>query len=259
MSDTTALVTGASSGIGLEFAKLLASKNYNLIIIARNEEKLNSLKKELESKHGIQVIVKAKDLSKPEVAREIYDDLHKQNIKISLLINNAGFGEHGHFLNTSWQKESDMIQVNITSLMRLTKVFLEDMVAQGAGRILNVASVAAFMPGPFMATYFATKAFVLSFSEAIANELKGTGVTVTALCPGPTESGFQATANVEETNLVKGKKLPSSKKVAEFGYKALMRGKTVAVHGFMNRLQVFGVRFIPRSIVRAIVRKVNSV
>jgi short-subunit dehydrogenase len=161
------------------------------------------------------------------------------------LINNAGFGDFGMFLETDWNKEAQMIQLNITALTQLTKLYLKEMVKRGSGKIMNVASTAAFQSGPTMAVYYATKAYVLSFSEAIDNEVRDKGVTVTALCPGATESGFQAAAAMEESNLVKGRKLPTSKEVAEYGYESMMKGRTVAIDGFMKKIILpFSILFI---------------
>lgn len=174
------------------------------------------------------------------------------------MINNAGFGEFGCFIETSWEKEAAMIDLNIKTLTHLTKLFVKDMVSRGSGRIMNVASTAAFQPGPLMAIYYATKHYVLAFSEAISNELKGTGVTVTALCPGITQSEFQDTAGMNESMLFKRMKIATSKEVAEYGYKQMLAGKTVAVHGLMNRAMALLVRFAPRELVASVVRKLQE-
>jgi short-subunit dehydrogenase len=226
----TALITGASNGIGLELAKVHASKGDNLVLVARNKSKLDELKKELEKQYKITVYTIGKDLSAQNAAQEVYEETTKQNIQVDYLINNAGFGDFGMFVETDWNKELQMINLNITTLTQFTKLYLQDMVKHRSGKIMNVASTAAFQSGPTMAVYYATKAYVLSFSEAIDNEVSDKGVTVTTLCPGATESGFQAAAAMEESNLVKGKKLPTSKEVAEYGYNAMMKGKTVAIH-----------------------------
>ncbi|MBQ4821106.1 SDR family oxidoreductase [Aquimarina sp. MMG016] len=254
----TALITGASSGIGLELAKVHAAKGDNLVLVARNQVKLEELKVELESKHNINVLVIAKDLSLPNAAQEVFDETIHKAIPVDYLINNAGFGDFGMFSETNWEKEHKMIELNITALTQFTKLYLKEMVKRNSGRIMNVASTAAFQPGPTMAVYYATKAFVLHFSEAIANEVKGKGITVTALCPGATESGFQSVAEMEESKLVKGKKLPPSAEVAQYGYKAMMKGKTVAIHGVMNRILANSVRFMPRNMVTKITRSVQD-
>ncbi len=254
----TALITGSSNGIGLELAKIHASKGDNLVLVARNISSLQLLKSELEKSYKISVYVIGKDLSKTNSAQEVFEEVKNKNIKIDYLINNAGFGDFGLFIETDWRKEEQMLQLNITTLTQFTKLYAKEMVKNGKGKIMNVASTAAFQSGPTMAVYYATKAYVLSFSEAINNELEGTGVSVTTLCPGATESGFQAAAAMEESALVKGKKLPTSKEVAEYGYKAMMNNKVVAIHGLMNYILAKSVRFIPRSIVVKVTRKIQD-
>ncbi len=254
----TALITGASGGIGLELARVHASKGDDLVLIARNQVKLEALKTELETEYNTEVLIIAKDLSIPNAAQDVYNETMQKGIQIDFLINNAGFGDFGMFYETDWNKEHQMIELNITALTQFTKLYLQDMVKRNSGKIMNIASTASFQPGPTMAIYYATKAYVLHFSEAIANELKDKNVTVTALCPGATESGFQAVAEMEESKLVKGKKLPSSKEVAKYGYKAMMKGKTVAIHGFMNAVLANSVRFMPRKMVTAITRSVQD-
>jgi len=254
----TALITGASSGIGLELAKVHASKGDDLVLVARNKTKLDELKSELESKYKITVYTIGKDLSSAIAAKEVYDETTKQKIEIDYLINNAGFGDFGMFVESDWNKELQMINLNITTLTQFTKLYLKEMVSRKSGKIMNVASTAAFQSGPMMAVYFATKAYVLSFSEAINNELSDKGVTVTTLCPGATESGFQEAAAMEESALVKGKKLPTSKEVAEYGYMAMMSGKTIAIHGLMNWIMANAVRFTPRALVVKITRKLQG-
>lgn len=254
----TALITGASSGIGYELAKVFAKNKTNLVLVARSEKKLREIAEELTKAHGIKVEVISKDVSILTSAKEIYDAVRQKSIRVDFLVNNAGFGDFGFFTDTKWEKELEMINLNITALTALTKLFVKDMVTQKSGKVLNVASTASFQPGPLMAVYYATKAYVLSFSEAIANELQGTGVSVTALCPGPTESGFQNAAAMNDSKLVKGKKLPSSQDVAEYAYKSLMSGKVVAVHGVMNKIMAQSVRFTPRAIVRSLVRMMSE-
>jgi uncharacterized protein len=254
----TALITGASSGIGLELAKVHASKGDNLILVARSIEKMQTLKSELENSFKISVHLIKKDLSVQNAAKEVYDEVKQKNIVVDYLINNAGFGDYGMFYETSWEKELAMISLNITALTQLTKLFVIEMVARKSGKIMNIASTAAFQAGPTMAVYFATKAYVLSFSEAIQNELDGTGITVTALCPGATESGFMDAANVGESKLFKGRKLPSSKEVAIYGYQAMMEGKTVAIHGFMNRIMAVSAQLFPRKMVVKMTRNIQN-
>ncbi len=254
----TALITGASNGIGLELAKVHASKGDNLVLVARNLSKLNDLKATLEQQFNVKVYVIGKDLSQLNAAQAVYDETTAQKIQVDYLINNAGFGEFGMFVETDWNKEAQMIQLNITALTQFTKLYLHDMVARRSGKIMNVASTAAFQSGPTMAVYYATKAYVLSFSEAVDNEVRGKGVTITALCPGATESGFQAAAAMEESALVKDRKLPTSQVVAEYGYKAMMRGKTVAIHGWLNTILATSVRFLPRALVVKVTRKIQD-
>lgn len=250
----TALITGASSGIGLEMARLFAAAKTNLLLVARSNGKLQQLAKELSTQHGIAVTILAKDLSVPDSPHEIFDYCTNHQLQVDYLINNAGFGDFGFFANSKWNRQLQMINLNITALTHLTHLFLPAMVQRRYGRVMNVASTAAFQPGPTMSVYYATKAFVLHFSEAIANELQGTGVTVTALCPGPTESGFQTAADMHDSRLVKGKKLPTSEAVATYGYNAMMNGKPVAIHGIMNYLLANSVRLAPRNLVVKIAR-----
>lgn len=250
----TALITGASSGLGTEFARIHASKSDNLVLVARSKDKMDALKAELEKQHGVSVYVIAKDLSEGDAAKTVFDELQKQNIHVDYLINNAGFGDFGFFAECDWEKQLQMINVNMTALTYLTRLFLPGMIKNKFGKILNIASTASFQPGPTMSVYFATKAFVLSFSEAIANEVKGTGVTVTALCPGATATGFKAAASLDNSNLFKGKGIASSETVAEFGYKSMMKGKSVVIHGFVNNIMAQSVRFGPRKVVTAIAR-----
>ena len=251
----TALITGASNGIGLELAKIHASKGGDLVLVARNETKLNELKTELEKQFKVSVYTIGKDLSDTNAAQEIYDETNKQNIQVDYLINNAGFGDFGMFVETDWNKELQMINLNITTLTLFTKLYLQDMIKRKSGKIMNVASTAAFQPGPTMAVYCATKAYVLSFSEAVSNEVSDKGITITSFCPGATETGFQAAGVMEESKLFKGKKLPTAKEVAEYGYGSMMKGKTVAIHGVMNYILSNSIRFVPRAAVLKVSRK----
>ncbi len=254
----TALITGASGGIGYEFVKLFAQDGYNLVLVARNEQKLNQIADEFPRKFGINVTVIAKDLSLPTAPEEIFAQLQQASIKVDVLVNNAGFATYGLFNELDLTKELQMVQVNVVCLTHLTKLFLKDMVKQGYGKILNVASTAAFQPGPLMAVYYATKAYVLLFSEAIANELEGTGVSVTAVCPGPTESGFQQRAAMEDSKLVSGQKIMDAATVAKIGYRGLLDGKTVVVPGVKNKLLTETVRFTPRKLVTKLVRSMQE-
>jgi hypothetical protein len=254
----TALITGASSGIGYELAKLFAADKINLVLVARREDKLKTLARELIAREGIRVDCLPVDLSDHNHCRDIADWCDSEKINIDYLVNNAGFGDFGFFIESQWQKQLDMVNVNITSLTWLTKLFLPGMVNRKFGRILNLASTAAFQPGPTMSVYYATKAYVLHFSEAIGNELAKTGVTVTALCPGATDSEFQDVANLHESKMIKGRKLPTSVSVAKFGYKAMKRGKAVAIPGIGNYLLANSVRFAPRGLVVKIARYIQD-
>lgn len=259
MADTkTALITGASSGIGLELAKIFASKGINLIIASRNIIELAHLGTELSQKHKIYVEEIEIDLSRPGAAKKLYDEVKSLNFEIEYLINNAGFGDYGLFYESDWDKQERMINLNMLALTHLTRLFLPEMVKRKSGKIMNVASTAAFQPGPLMSVYYASKSYVLFFSEAIANELEGTGVTVTALCPGPTKSGFQKTANVEHSKSLDGKSIPIAKDVAEYGYRAMMKGKRVAIHGMLNRELAFFSRRAPKKFILNTVRRMNE-
>lgn len=252
----TALITGASNGIGLELAKIHASIGGDLVVVARSKSRLEELKIELEQKFKISVHVIAKDLSLPNAPKEVFEETEQLGLKIDYLINNAGFGLFGEFENTAWIEEKNMIQVNITALTEFTKLYLPGMISRKQGKILNVASTAGFVPGPMMAVYFSTKHYVLCFSESVNNEVQKHGVTVTALCPGATESGFSAAAKAEKSALFTKSKLATSLDVAKFGYNAMLKNKQVAIHGFLNKLLTFVVRLSPRSLVVKITRKV---
>jgi uncharacterized protein len=250
----TVLITGASGGIGYELAKIFAKNGHDLILIARSGDKLYNLSEELRQQYDIRVAAFARDLSNLHQVKDLYDTIKAEGIFVDFLINNAGFGDYGFFAESDWQKNEGMIQLNITSLTYITYLFLQDMKQNKRGRIMNVASTAAFQPGPLMSVYYATKSYVLFFSEALYNELKKEDITVTTLCPGPTESGFQQAADLSASRLVKGKKLPSAASVAEYGFMAMMQGKRLAIPGFMNKVMVGAIRFTPRSLVLKIVR-----
>jgi hypothetical protein len=253
----TALITGASKGIGFELARIHASRGDNLILVARNKNKLDELKRELEKKYAINVYTIGKDLSLRSSAREVYDDVKRNGISVDYLINNAGFGDFGLFADCDWDKQEKMINLNITALIHLTRLFLPGMIEKEEGKILNMASTAAFQPGPTMSVYFASKAFVLSFSEAINNEVRDKGITVTALCPGSTDTNFHAIV-LDDPKLVKYRKMASPKEVAEYGYRAMMKGKPLAIQGFKNSLMANAVRFFPRGFIVKIVRKIQE-
>jgi hypothetical protein len=251
----TALITGASGGIGFELARLLARYSYDLVLVARNEAKLQEIAAELREKHGAEVTVLAKDLARPGTPGEIYDALSQH--RIDVLINNAGFGTYGAFSESDAQKELDLLQVNVVALTHLTKLFLPPMLARRDGKILNVASTAAFQPGPLMAVYYASKAYVLSLSEALFNECEGSGVTVTALCPGPTQSGFQERAAMTESKLVQGA-LMDSATVAAQGYAALQQGRRRVVTGRQNQAWALAAKLLPTAITLKLVRRAQE-
>jgi uncharacterized protein len=246
----TTLITGASEGIGYEFSKMFAQNGHDLILVARNESRLQAITKEL-SALNVNVKYYAKDLSILENAMFICDDLKSQNIKVEYLINNAGFGINGQYVDIEWQRELEMFSLNMITLAYFTKVFAKDMKELGFGRVLNLGSTGSFQPGPYMAGYCATKAFVLNLSEAINYELKNTNVSVTTLCPGVTDSKFHSIANTEKTLMMKLTSHASALEVAKYGYKIMMKGKSSGIHGFMNKLMIFSIRFAGRGIVTA--------
>lgn len=252
------LITGASSGIGLELARVCAQHKHDLILVARSQESLKALAAEIQEVSNVKVEVIPLDLSLWGSATQLFETVKERQWQVDTLINNAGIGDHGLFAKSSFKKQTEMIQLNITSLTELTHLFITPMIKRKEGKILNVASTAAFQPGPLMSVYYATKSYVLSFSEALAEELKETGVTITALCPGPTESGFYKAANLSNIALLKMMKLPSSKDVAEYGYDEMMKGNVIAVHGFKNLMLVQASRFFPRSVVRKIIKNIQS-
>ena len=252
----TALITGASSGIGLDLAKLMAP-NFDLIITARNQSDLESIARELEAAHGNQVHVIPGDLAKADAPQQLFSEIERRSLQVDLLVNNAGFGSYGAFAEGDPQTDLDMIQVNITALTSLAKLALPGMLARKRGRIMNVASTAGFQPGPLMAVYYATKAYVIMFSEAIANELKGSGVTVTCLCPGATATKFAGRAKMEESRLFKMGAM-RSEDVARAGYRAMMRGRIMVIPGLFNKLLMQSVRFSPRKLVTAVSRMVQE-
>ncbi|MBQ8161483.1 MAG: SDR family oxidoreductase [Clostridia bacterium] len=253
----TALVTGASSGLGLAFARLLARKKYNIVVVARREDKLNELKEELE-RNGISVYVCPVDLSIPDAALKIQSFTQSQGLNIDVLINNAGFGDSGSFADSDWKKQYSMVQVNIAALMQLTYCYLPQMIERGSGEILNLSSVAAFCAGPQMSVYYASKAFVRSFSEAVSEEVKGTGVTVTAFCPGPTATGFEAAADMGSHSRM-FQKAASAEDVAKAGLKAMRQRKVLCYPGAFTKTMSFFSRLLPRRVTRRFAKKMNVV
>ena len=254
----TALITGASSGIGYELSKVFAKNGYHLVLVSRNTEKLKIISEEIKKQHDVQVKVISRDLGKSTAPQELHDEVTADGINIAVLVNNAGIGTHGKFTETSTEKHKDLIQLNITSLTLLCKLFGADMVKSGSGGILNVASTAAFQAGPLMSTYYASKAYVLLLSEAIKNELKQDNVTVTVLCPGPTQTEFFKRSDMIGTRLERSPCIMSAAKVAEIGFSGLLKGKTVVIPGLINKLMAFSVRLAPRRIVTAMASSLNQ-
>ena len=250
----TALVTGGSGGIGLEIAKELARKNFDLVLVARKRDTLEAAAGQLEGKFDIKAHVFAADLRRTQAPEQILDFLHNESLPIEVLVNNAGFGLGGEFTETELQRELDMIQVNIGALTQLTKLFLPPMVRRRGGKILNVASTAAFQPGPLMAVYYATKAYVLSFSQALAEELRDTGVTVTALCPGPTQTDFADAAQMSSSRLFTTFGVADADDVARYGVTAMLRGKRVAIPGIRNKVLAQANRLAPRALSTKLAR-----
>lgn len=254
----TALITGASSGFGRHFATLFAQDGYNLVLVARSTDKLNQIKTELEMLYGIDVFVITMDLSAQDSAEKIFAATQAKGISVDILVNNAGFGDLGDFRHSSLEKQQQMINLNVLTLTKLCHIYLPYMVENKWGKILNVASVAAFAPGPGMSVYYATKAFVLSFSDALATELKGTGVTVTALCPGPVNTGFAAAAGFKNSVLFSGKEDGKAMQVSRCGYNAMKKGKAVALPDIVCKAAALAVRIAPRALAKKFIYTVQS-
>ena len=244
----TALITGSSSGIGLELARLFAADRYNLVLVARGRAALQQLGEELQAQHGVAVRISPKDLAHPASPGELLLELQEAGIAIDVLVNNAGFGGSGPFVQTDWHHEAEMIQVNIVALTHLTKLFLPQIVAR-KGKVMNVGSVAAFLPGPYTAIYYASKAYVLHFSEALAEELVGSGVIVSCLSPGPVETGFQKRAHSGGSSRANAALYLDVKDVARAGYEGLNQGKRIVIPGWKNRALTELLRLVPRNTV----------
>jgi short-subunit dehydrogenase len=257
-SGQTALITGGSGGIGLALARQFAGHGHDLVLTARRRDALEAVAGTIEGKYGVKVTVIAADLTDPDAPQRLFDEIGIENIDIHFLVNNAGFGLGGEFVDTDINRELEMVQVNIAALMQLTKLFLPAMIKRKSGRILNLASTAAFQPGPLMSVYYASKAFVLSFSEALDEELRNTGVTVTCLCPGATATKFAETAGVGNSKLFASIGGTTAEQVAQYGYEAMMRGERVAVVGLRNMIMVTAERFAPRKFVTMLSRKAQE-
>lgn len=255
----TALITGASGGLGLSFVNIFARDGYDIVLVARNGNRLEDIKKEIEEKYNVNAMVVAVDLCSEDGAQKVYDATQQAGLNVDVLVNNAGFGDFGKFYKSDINKQIRMVDLNCTALMHLCHLYIPDMIKNRKGNILNVDSIAAFQAGPLMSVYYATKAFVLSFSQALTRELKGTGVKVTALCPGPIRTNFDNTADLGESGLFKNLKVWDPNVVAEFGYKNMKRGKSLCICGFVNKIIVFANRLAPRALVRNMVYNLQKV
>jgi short-subunit dehydrogenase len=253
----TALVTGASAGLGAQFARLFAADGHDLVLVARRRERLDQLATELSQAHGIHLTVIAADLTDPKASPHLHEELIRAGIEVEFLVNNAGFAANGAFAELELARGLNMIALNITALTHLTGLFLPAMITRRSGRILNVSSMAGFLPGPFMATYYASKAYVLSFTEALAHELRGTGVTATVLCPGPTATELFQVAGAENSVLAKGH-LADAASVARYGYHSMLSGTTISIPGASNKLARQSLRVSPRSAMRGLAERLNK-
>lgn len=245
--DRTALVTGASSGFGVQFVRRFAADGFDVVLVARTGAVMEELAAEMEERHGVTTVVLPKDLSEPHAAADVMSNLEERGVHVDALVNNAGFSTYGPFVEADLASTMDMLHVNMLTLTELTRRCLPGMIERGWGRVLNLGSIGSFAPAPMTAAYGATKAFVLSLSLALRDELNGTGVTVTALCPGPTDTRFQGRAGMGDSALIAGKRLPSAVDVADAGYEAMKRGRPYLVTGASSRMFAFGSRFLPRT------------
>jgi uncharacterized protein len=254
----TALITGASGGIGYELAKLCANDHHNLVLVARNGPRLAQVADELQRQFGITVRTFALDLTELAAPQSLLAQVQRDGIAVNILVNNAGYGIYGEFAGVPLEESLGQIQLNVTALTELTKLFLGQMLERRSGKIMNVASTAGFQPGPLMAVYYATKAYVISFSEALANELADKGITVTCLCPGATETGFAGRAGNDASRLFKKLRPMDAKTVARAGYRGLLKGKTLVIPGFRNWLVAESIRVSPRKMATAVSRWVSE-
>jgi short-subunit dehydrogenase len=252
----TALITGASAGLGAELATLFAADGHDVVLVARRAEKLHTVAHQLDKAHGVKAYVIPADLNDPDAPQKIADEIARLGVEVEFLVNNAGFGTNGAFAELPLLRELEMVQVNVTALVTLTRIFLPAMVARKSGRVLNIGSTAGFQPGPFMAAYYASKAFVNSFSEALSHEVHGTGVTVTVSCPGATATEFAQVAGNDKSALFKAGAM-GSREVATHAYRAMMAGKVMAIPGFKNKLGLQSLRVAPRGVVRKVAARLN--
>lgn len=258
MSRKVALITGASAGLGEQFAQRFAQDGHDVILVARNAERLAALGGKLEQAHGVKAHVVPADLSRPDAPERLFEEVRSRGLAVEFLVNNAGFGSTGPFLEHELAREVEMVELNCTALLKLTHLFARPMRERGSGRILNIASTAGFQPGPYMATYYATKAFVVSFSEALAYELKGTGVSVTCYCPGATHTEFATRAGNEKSRLFQRPGVAQAPDVVAHAYGAMMKGRVLSIHGVLNWLLMQSLRVSPRAVVRSIAANLNQ-
>lgn len=254
----TVLVTGASGGLGLELARCYAKDGARVILVARREDKLQAIAEEFRTRFRTEVIVLPADLTNPQDTARVTATIQGRGLTVDVLVNNAGFGDFGDFADSDIDKQQAMIDLNVKAVVALTHAVLPAMREKRCGTILNVASIAAFQSGPYMAIYYATKAFVLSFSEALATELKGSNITVTTLCPGPIKTGFEDAADLKNSKLFRSLPVATAQEVAQYGYRMAKKGKTIAIHGALNKLLVFGVRFAPRKLVSNMIVRIQG-
>lgn len=253
-----ALITGASGGIGRALAEEFARNQFDLILAARSGDRLSAVKEELAGQYGVQVEVRVQDMTEEDAAERLLAQTEDQGKQVDVLVNNAGFGDHAGFVDADWERQRQMVELNILALMRMTQLFAKRMRKRGYGRILNLSSVAAFFAGPYMSVYYASKAFVLSFSEAVDEELEGTGVHVTVLCPGPTATGFEAAAGMEGSKMFSFAKPQTPEAVARAGFRACMAGQTVRYHGPVTKLASIGARLLPRRTARRLMKRIDG-
>lgn len=251
------LITGTTSGLGREFARIFAKNGYNIVAVARSESTLRQQKRDIENEFSVKVKYIVKDLSTNNSSQEIYDEVQCDGINIDILINNAGFGTFGRYIDVDLQRQKDLASVNMLAVMQLSYLFGKDMVRRGGGRIVNIASIASFQAGPYMAMYYASKAFVRSFSEALHEELKGSGVIVTAVCPGPVATSFEKNAQMKHSAMFTKLKVYTPEVVAAKSYKAITSNKAVYVVGWHNKLLVFLTRFCSLRFSRTLAKKIN--
>jgi len=254
----TALITGASSGLGIDFAQLFAKDGIDVVLLARSADKLQELAEELQKSYSIKTYVLVKDLSDEADLNSIFPELQEQKIEIDYLVNNAGFGHHTSFAELPWKEHQALMRVNMEALTQLMHEFLVPLLKNGKGRILQIASTASFQPGPFMALYYASKAYVRSFGEALSKELEGTGVTVNILCPGPTQTGFFDKAGMNSMLLLKSGQMQTSEEVARFGYKKMMHGKRTVISGWMNAVGAMATLFLPKGLLLSVVKTLHK-